>query len=142
MAYQVSVFAENKPGRLGRITETLARANINLRAITITGTERYGVVKLLVDKPDLAYEVLMEAGFSVRKQEIIAILIDDVPGSLNSVLKVLAEKGVNIENAYGFLTHESDRAVFVFEVEDLKRTRRLLQEIGLRPLSDAEIAAL
>lgn len=142
MAYQISVFAENKPGRLGRITEALAKVNVNLRAITITGAERYGVVKLLVDKPELAYDVLIKEGFSVRKQEIIAILIDDVPGSLNSVLKVLAEKGVNIENAYGFLTHEAERAVFVFEVDDPHETARLLEEAGLKPLTDAEIAAL
>jgi hypothetical protein len=142
MAYQVSVFAENRPGRLRRITAALAEANVNLRAITITGTERYGVIKLLVDKPDLAYEVLIDAGLSARKQEIIAILIDDVPGSLNSVLGVLAEKEINIENAYGFLTHEADRAVFVFEVENLHETARLLEEAGLKPLTDAEIAAL
>lgn len=142
MAHQISVFAENRPGRLRKVTGLLAEAGVNLRALTITGVEKYGVIKLLVDKPDLAYEALIAAGVPAKKQEVIAILIDDVPGSLYKVLSALAERGVNIENAYGFLTHESDKAVFVFEVEDPKQTVELLREMGFKPLSDAEIAAL
>ena len=87
IAYHISVFAENRPGRLDHITGVLAQANINIRAIKISDLGEHGVVKMLVDDPDTAYHVLKQAGVLVSQKEIIAVGVEDRPGGLHAVLK-------------------------------------------------------
>ncbi len=142
MAHQISVFAENKPGRIERITGILQEIPVNIRAITISGSDTYGIVKLLVDKPEEAYKALAAAGFSVFKREIVAVLMDDRPGGLHRVAGLLGQAGVNIEDAYGFVIEDRKRAVLVMEVEQIADVRQLLDRHGIRTLGDEEIYAL
>jgi hypothetical protein len=142
MAHQVSVFAENKPGRIEKITRLLTGREVNIRAITISSSDRFGVIKLLVDRPDEAYRALTEAGFSVVKREIIAVLMDDRPGGLHAVAGLLGRTGVNIEDAYGFVVEDRKRAVLVMEVDRPAEVQKLLAGQGLKTLSDAEIYSL
>ncbi len=142
MAHQISVFMENKPGRIERVTEILMKAKVNIRAVTVMGTYEYGVMKLLVDKPDAAYEALKAGGITAYRREIIAILMDDQPGGLNRVSKVLSHRKINIDDAYGFVIEDKKRAVLVVDVEKIQEAESILKEEGLTTLSDEEIYSL
>jgi hypothetical protein len=142
MAHQISIFAENKPGRIEKITRILEEDQINIRAITISSSDNFGIIKLLVDRPDEAYRILAEAGFSVYKREIIAVLMDDRPGGLHHVSRILGDEGINIEDAYGFVIEDRRRAVLVMEVENIRAVQRLLDSRDLKSLTDEEIYAL
>src|SRR4030042_3005286 len=113
MAHQISVFVENKPGRLERVTEILAKAKVNIRAFTVSGTYEYGVVKFLVDKPDKGLEALISQGIPANKREILAVLMDDRPGGLYRIAKVFGQRKMNIEDAYGFVIEDKKQAVLV-----------------------------
>ena len=142
MAHQISVFVENKPGRIERVTEILMKAEVNIRAITVMGTFEYGVIKLLVDKPEAAYEALKSQGITAHKREIIAILMDDRPGGLYRIAKVFGQKKINIEDAYGFVIEDKKRAVLVVDVGKIQEAEKVLKEEGLTILTDDEIYSL
>jgi len=142
MAHQLNVFASNRPGRLERLTEVLKEEGINIRAITIAGADDFGVIKLLVDDPQRAYGALRREGFSVHLKEVIAVIMDDRPGGLHRVCKVLGESGVNIEDAYGFVIQDRRTAVLVVEVEKIPEAERILLEGGFELMSDEELYSL
>ncbi len=142
MAHQISVFVENKPGRIERVTEILMKADVNIRAITVMGTFEYGVIKLLVDKPKAAYEALKSNGITAYKREIIAVLMDDQPGGLYRIAKVFGQKKINIEDAYGFVIEDKKRAILVVDVGKIQEAEKVLKEEGLTILSDEEIYSL
>lgn len=142
MAHQISVFVENKPGRIERVAEIMAKADVNIRAITVSGTYEYGVIKLLVDKPEVALEALRAQGISANKREILAVLMDDRPGGLYRVAKIFGHRKINIEDAYGFVIEDKKRAVLVIDVEKIKEAEKILKEEGLITLSDEEIYSL
>jgi hypothetical protein len=118
----------------------LAQANINIRAIKISDLGEYGVVKILVDDPDTAYQSLKQSGVLSSKKEIVVVAVEDRPGGLHEVLKVLTRQRINVEDSYGFVLH--DRAVLVIEVADVPETMSLLEGAGLHLLSKEEIYAL
>lgn len=142
MAHQISVFVENKPGRIERVTEILAKARVNIRAITVSGTYEYGVMKLLVDKPNKALEALCSQGIPAKKREILAVLMADRPGGLHRIVKVFGQRKINIEDAYGFVIEDKKRAVLVVDVEKIREAKRALKEEGISTLSDREIYSL
>lgn len=142
MAHQVSVFVENKPGRLERVTEILAKAEVNIRAITVSGTYEYGVMKFLVDKPDLALRALTSQGISAHLREILAVLMDDRPGGLHRIARVFGQRKINVEDAYGFVIEDQKRAVLVVDVGKIREAEKILKEEGLSILTDEEIYSL
>ena len=142
MAHQISVFVENKPGRMERVTEILAKAKVNIRAFTVSGTYEYGVMKFLVDKPDRALEALSSQGIPANKREILAVLMDDRPGGLFRIAKVFGERKMNIEDAYGFVIQDKKQAVLVVDIEKISEAKRALKEEGFSMLSDQEIYSL
>ena len=128
IAYQLSVFAENKPGRLGKITRILGREKINIRAITISTSDVFGVINILVDDPTRAHTVLTDEGLTVSLKPVIAVLIADKPGGLDKLIQLLAEEGINIENAYGFVIESWKNAIFVIDVDQVEKTQDLLKQ--------------
>jgi hypothetical protein len=128
---QVSVFSENKPGRIEKITKIFSQEGINILAISITSTNGFGIIKLLVDKCDLAYEKLKEHGFSVNLSEVLAIEMKDSPGGLYEVTHVLSENGVNIENAYVYVVESRARAFLLVEVKDIEKSKEILSKTDL-----------
>jgi len=142
MAHQISVFVENKPGRLERVTEILAKAKVNIRAFTVSGTYEYGVMKFLVDKPDRALEALSSQGISANKREILAVLVEDRPGGLLRIAKVFGQRKMNVEDAYGFVIQDKKQAVLVVDVEKIGEAKRALKEEGFTMLTDQEIYSL
>jgi hypothetical protein len=129
---QISIFAENKPGRLDKVTEVLAENNINILATAIVSTTNgFGVIKFMVDKCDLALEKLRAAGFTASLSEVLAIEMKDRPGGLHEVVHILSEKGINIENASVYVAESRKKAYLLVEVKDIEKALQKLKNSGL-----------
>jgi hypothetical protein len=136
----LAIFAENKPGLLARVTQVLAQAGVNLRWITIATSERFGVIKLLADRPEAASEALQRDGFAVSRLDVVAVEVEDRPGALHTVLECLARQQINVENASGCVLQR--RAVLLLEVRNPAGARDLLLKEGLRVLTPQEMLTL
>ncbi|MCX7981468.1 MAG: ACT domain-containing protein [Syntrophales bacterium] len=130
IAEQISVFAENKPGKLAAVTRVLAQEGINIRATTIATSDTFGVINLMVDKPQKALEALGKAGMLVKTRKVLAVLIPDRPGGLDRLAQTLAVAEINVNNAYGFVLEKGTQAVFVVDVDQLEKAEQLLQAEG------------
>jgi hypothetical protein len=115
---QVSVFLENKTGRLADVTRTLARAGINIGALSIADTTDFGILRFLCSNPHLAASVLREAGFSVGETEVLAVQVPHHPGGLGRVLEALEPLDLNIDYLYAFRGREAEAATIVLHVEN------------------------
>ncbi len=139
MAYHISVFLENNPGKLEKITTILSDNNINLRAMSLASSGDFGVMKLLVDDPDKAFDVLKQNKIAVSKRQIIAVVVDNVPGSFNKLLISLSSNKINIEDCYGFLLNNGTTAAIVLEIENYPDTAKFLSDKGFDVLSSEKI---
>jgi hypothetical protein len=142
MIQQISIFAENKPGKVERITRVLAEAGISMRAITISDLGDFGVIKILVSDTQKAYDRLRGAGLAARLIEVVAVPIPDEVGGLDRAATVLSEKGVNLKNAYGFVVDKGKEAVLLFEVDQPAVAAKVLETAGYKVLSEADMAKL
>ena len=142
IAYQLSVFAENKPGRLAKVTGILKKGTINIRAITIATSDAFGVINVLVDDPEGARSILEDEGLTVSMKEVIAVVIEDRPGGLDRLVQLLFDNGINVENAYGFVLESRKKAVFVVDVDQLEKTQQVLTEAGLETLDATALSAI
>lgn len=132
VATQVVVFLENRPGHLAHVTEVLSREQINIRSVTIASAGNFGLVKLIVDRPDQAYEALRKRGLSTSRQEVLALVMEDRPGGLHGVLDAFARKGLNVKDASGFVEKPGEKAILILEVEDLETARGIARQAGFR----------
>ena len=128
---QISVFFENKPGRLGEVTRVLADAGINLRAMSIADTADFGILRLIVNNCEKAAEALTEAGFTTRITNVAAIEIGDSPGSLAKVMEIFKIANVNIEYLYTSLEGKEGKAVVIFKLGDHDKGLELIQKNNL-----------
>ncbi|MEA3471472.1 MAG: ACT domain-containing protein [Thermodesulfobacteriota bacterium] len=140
-AYQLSIFAENKPGRLAKVTGILGKENINIRAISISSSDAFGVINMLVDDPERAQKILSKEGLTVNLKEVIAVVIEDRPGGLDKLIQLLYDKDINVENAYGFVLESWKKAVFVVDVDQREKTQELLKEHGFETLNAEALSA-
>lgn len=130
---QLSVFLENEPGRLLKMTELLGKQNVNIRAISIAETANFGVARMVVDNETVAEKVLKDAGLVCQGTEVIAIEIPDIPGGLAGILNGLEEAGTNIEYMYGFMEHQNNKAIMIFRFKDTAKAREILSKSGIMP---------
>jgi len=137
---QISVFVENKPGRLFEVVEALGRNGIDIKAISLTDSSDFGIVKLICEKPQQAYDVLIENGFTVSLTKVMAIVIPDRPNSLASVLKTLKDSNINIEYMYGFSAKVKNSAVMIMKVSDLEKAISCCISNNIQLLSENDIA--
>jgi len=142
IAYQLSIFAENKPGKLAAVTGILAKENINIRATTISTSDTFGVISLIVDEPQRAEAALTQAGMTVHLRGVLAILIPDRPGGLDNLTQLLYQEGVNVNNAYGFVLESTKKAVFVVDVDQMEKTEKLLEKHGFQTLDTQALSTL
>lgn len=140
--HQLSVFVENKSGRLLSITKILKEHSVDIRAFSIADTTDFGILRLIVDKPDEAREALKQAGFMVRLTEVIAVSIADHPGALADVLEILSNNGISVEYAYAFITRRDQGAYVILRVEDNVKAARILQENSIELLPASEVYAI
>lgn len=128
---QISIFSENKPGRLKKITKVLAEEGVNILAINIASSNGFGVIKFIVDKFEPAYRKLKQKGFTVSLNEVLAIELVDKPGGLYEVAGILAKKRINIENAYVLILGSRKKAFLIVDVNDVEKARKLLKHENL-----------
>lgn len=129
---EISVFAENKPGKVEKITGVLAREGINILAVSIASTNGFGIIKFIVDKTELAFTKLKENGFTVSLNEVLAIEMKDVPGQINEIARVLLRNEINMENAYVFVEESRKKAYLIVQVKDIESAKNRLKNENLK----------
>lgn len=139
---QISIFLENKSGRLAEVTDILAKSGINIRALSLADTADFGILRLIVNDTERAKEVLKEKGFTVGKTEVIAVEVPDRPGGLAGILNVLKEKGVNVEYMYAFVQKSKENAIIIFRFDEIDKAIECLIGAGARILKGEEVYAL
>jgi len=135
-AKEVNVFVDNRPGRLRSVAEVLSENKINVRTMTLQDHGQYGLMKLIVDKPDKAYLALADKGFACAVKEIMAILLKDKPGSFLKLADILSSHNVNVLDAYGFVIEPKKSAVFCVEVKDTSGISAILKKEGFEVLGE------
>jgi len=141
-AYQLSILAENKPGSLAVVTKILAKEKINIRSITISSHGEFGIINAIVDHPRQAQKALNREGLSVSLKDIIAVAIEDKPGSFDKLVQLLSGKNINIENSYGFVLESWKKAIIVLDVQELERAKEILEKAGFEILNEEEMSAV
>jgi hypothetical protein len=139
---QISIFLENRAGRLAAVARLLGGKAINIRALSLADTSDFGILRLIVDRPDAAQQALRAEQFTFSTTDVVAVEIPDVPGGLAGVLEVLQGGGVNVEYMYAFVEKANDRAVVVFRFDDLDGAASLLRSAGVRVLTRDEVLSL
>ncbi len=125
---QISIFLENKAGRLSEVTGILSQNHVNIRALAVADTTDFGVLRLIVDNNSKAEEVLRNAGFTVRKTKVVAVEVKDQPGGLHSILDMLYRAGINVEYMYAFVRQSGNNAVMIFRFDQPEEAIRVLSE--------------
>lgn len=139
---QISVFIENKAGKLAELTEYLQQHDIDMRALSIAETQDFGIVRVIVDDAYKTSCILKEAGYVVSITPVLAVEIPDEPGSLFKVLKTLGDEGISLEYMYAFLTRKEATAYMVLRVEDNEKAGDVLSKKGIHLISQDVIANL
>ncbi|MGI6113436.1 MAG: ACT domain-containing protein [Mahellales bacterium] len=139
---QISVFVENKVGRLARVTKVLGENDIDISALSIADTTNFGILRMIVNDPDKALRVIKDAGLTVNTTEVIAVEVPDRPGGLASVLDVLEKAQVSIEYLYSFVKRTADSALILFRVDDIERAVKVLQDENIKILTEQEVCGL
>ncbi len=139
---QISVFLENRKGRLYDVCSLLGANNVNIRALTIAETESFGVLRIVVDKCDAAVKLLRDNGFVANFTDVVAVEVPDTPGGLAAVLKVFADNNVNVEYMYGFVEKHSDKALLVFRFENTDVAQQVLARHSISIVTRQEIEGL
>jgi len=136
---QISIFAENKPGRMARVARTLADASVNIRALTIAEAGDFGVIRMVVDDTEKGYKALHDDGFTVSETDVLAVEIKDIPGGLYEIANTLGMNNVNVDYAYAFVTAKAERAMLILRVDDIERATEVLSDAGVRLATREEI---
>jgi hypothetical protein len=136
---QISVFLENRPGRLSALCRILADAGVNLTTLTLAETGEFGLLRLVVPDPDKAKQVLERAGYAVTTTEVVALQVPDHPGGLASVLRVLEPDGISVEYMYAFATRAGGDAVMVFRFDAMDRAIAVLQAAGVNVFKPVDL---
>ncbi len=138
---QLSIFVENKPGRLSEVTETLKKGDINIRAITTADSSDFGILRLIVDDTDKALECLKADGYLVKVVNVIAVTADDKPGGMAAIMKTLYKTNISVEYMYSAFLNPSDvTACLILRVDRSEDAIEALTDAGYKLLSTEELA--
>lgn len=130
MVKQLSVFLENKPGRLAKMTRVLGQECIDIITLSIADTTNFGIVRAIVNNTDKALDILKNSGFTVNVAELLAVYVPDHPGGLAELLALLEDKHISVEYLYSFVRKPGDKAMIVFKVEDVAAAEQMIREAG------------
>lgn len=136
---QLSVFVENKPGTLAKLTRFMADNEINLRALSIADTPDFGILRIITGRPDRAEGILREAGYLTKLNNVLAVALPDKPGALADVLAVLAGASVGVEYTYAFVSSKPGEAFMIFRVDDREGAEKALNAAEARIVEQSEI---
>jgi hypothetical protein len=139
---QISVFLENRKGRLYEVCSLLGKNKINIRALSVAESEGFGILRIVVDKPEQTIRLLKKNGFVASLTEIVAVEAEDRPGGLASILKVFYKNGINVEYMYGFVEKFSDKALLVFRFENPDKAVKVLKAKKIKIVGKKDIVGL
>jgi hypothetical protein len=139
---QISVFLENKAGRLAEVTSILSEAGVNIRGLSVADTSEFGVLRLIVDDNGKAEKVLKDNGFSVGKTHVVAIEVEDKPGGLHKILELLNRENINVEYMYSLVTQRNNNAVLVFRFDHTDEAIELLGKSGIPVINGSNVRAM
>ena len=140
---QISVFLENRSGRLSEVTRVLGNKGLNIRALSLADTSDFGILRMIIDHPADAYMALKEQHYTVQETEVIALEVADQPGGLAGVLELLSQNGINVEYLYAFPERDSvENAIMVFRFDDNDKAIALMQQNGIRILEASRVSTI
>lgn len=140
MAYHLSIFVENKPGKLERITKILAHQRINIYGIYVASAGEFGVVKVITNRLEETYQLLKAEGFTVSKRKVTIVLLPDRPGEMHKLLTLLARHQINLDDCYGFVLEAKAQAALVLETEKHPLLEEVLQTNDYQLLPDDKLS--
>jgi hypothetical protein len=132
---QISIFIENKSGRLAEVTKVLGDAGVNIRALSLADTSDFGILRLIVDRIDAAKAALKAQNFTVTRTEVVAVEVPDRPLGLHGILEILDRAGVNVEYMYAFVERCGENAVIIFRFDNPEEAIRVLTASGINVLA-------
>lgn len=135
---QISVFMENKKGKLAEVTRYIADHNVNLRALSVGDNQDFGILRIICEDPTAAVKVLQDAGYITMMTDVLATAISDEPGSLAAILEVLSEADVAVEYTYAFLSAKAG-AYMIFRVDDNQKAAAALAGAGIKTVDQKEL---
>ncbi len=136
---QLSVFLENKKGRICAAADVLAQQNINIRALSLADTSEFGILRLIVDRPEDGKQALSDAGIVVRVTKVLALSMEDAPGGTLGVLRLLAESGISVEYMYACVGKTTGKAFMIIQAEELEAAEAILQRNGFTQADISDI---
>ena len=139
MIKQISVFVENQPGSMMRVTSVLTESHVNIRAISTFDTPEFGILRLVVDDPAKAKESLTQKGFVTRVNDVIGAELRDEKGNLNEMLRILADGKINVNYIYSFVIREEKAPVIVFHTDDFQKAEQVLKEAEVKLVEESEL---
>lgn len=139
---QISIFIENRPEALSELTEVLAKNNVNMKALSIADTSDFGIARIITDDSEKVEEMLKEHNYIVKETGVIAIEIPDESGSLNKILKLLAQNGRNVEYMYGFTGRKTNTACMIIRSTDIPETEKILEDNNIHTISQEELKTI
>jgi len=141
-AEQISVFLENKAGRLAEVTAILSEAEVNIRALALADTSDFGVLRLIVDNNAKAVEALKNRGFTVGRTDVLAVEVEDRPGGLHRILDMLHKAQINVEYMYAFVQHSGENAVMIFRIDNIDEAVRVLEKNKVKVINGSKVYTL
>ncbi len=139
---QISVFLENKSGRIADVTKTLSDANVNIRALSMADTSDFGVLRLIVDDNKKAEEALKQNSFTMSKTFVVAVEVEDKPGGLHKIMGLLHKAYLNVEYMYAFVHPKTSNAVMIFKFEKLEKAVEMLIKNGVAVIDGNKVYTL
>ena len=139
---QISIFLENKSGRLADVTDLLAKNTVNLRALSLADSADFGIFRLIVNDTEKAVALLKDKGFTISRNEVVAVVVPDRPGGLASILALLQGKTINVEYMYAFVQKSEGNAVLIFRFDDTDKAIDALRQGNIKVLSGDEMKKL
>lgn len=136
---QISVFIENQSGRLFDVTGLLGKSGINIRALSLADTSDFGILRLIVNDPEKAYDILRQNEFTVGRTEVVAVEVADRPGGLADILGALSKNEINVEYMYAFVERSGDSAIMIFRFDETDKAVEKLTEAGFTLVKGSQI---
>lgn len=136
---QISVFIENKKGSLAEVTKFIAESKINLKALSIADTQEFGILRIITDDPDRARDILKNEGYTVTATSVLAVALQDAPGSMAAILSVLSDADISVEYTYAFMSNIEDKAYMIFRVDDNDRASKALINANISVINQEDI---
>ncbi len=136
---QISIFIPNKKGSLSELTDILIAHNIDIRAIAVFDTTEFGILRIVVDDPDRAVEILSKEGVVAKVSKVIAVEPEDKPGRLNEIFSILRDAEINIEYIYSFIMRKKEMPYIVLKVDEQERAVEELTAQGINVINKEEV---